>query len=158
MALPIFLTDAQINTGGQTLIFLSLAFFSCFLTYCVLMALYKRSAQNILNDRIDAERFIRNFHLLFHHLFLADLNLKRMISGHSLRKLVHFVWLILLLIAAITLQVGLLSISPNSGNYTAVQAGLIFYFISLIGYFVTRSFSYYNEKLQVLKRVWIHAR
>lgn len=74
-------------------------------------------------------------------------------------KLTYLAFLILLVIGVITLQVGLSSINPlayKEGNYQAVQAGLVLYFFAIIGYFVSRSLSYYKEKLTTRKRLWMH--
>ena len=59
-ALPVFLTGRQITEGGQTLLLMLLSISASFLLYCSLMALYKRSPQNIANDRAESERFINN--------------------------------------------------------------------------------------------------
>jgi len=77
----------------------------------------------------------------------------------SFGKLVHLAWLLGIIVAMIVLQYGFSSIDSlqyNTGNYVAIQAGLVLFFMSLIGYFVTRTVSYYKETVTIRKRVLIH--
>jgi len=59
-SLPIFLTKSQIERGGPTLLWMLLTLLAAFITFITLMALYKRSPQNVINDRINAESFVKN--------------------------------------------------------------------------------------------------
>lgn len=66
-ALPIFLTSVQIEKGSQTLLLMLLSLLAAFTLYCSLMALYKRSPQNIATDRAESERFISNVSCFVSH-------------------------------------------------------------------------------------------
>ena len=59
-AIPIYFTESQIARGGSTLLWMLLVLLGGFIIYISLMGLYKRNPQNVINDRIAAELFIKN--------------------------------------------------------------------------------------------------
>ncbi|KAJ3319632.1 hypothetical protein HDV06_006194 [Boothiomyces sp. JEL0866] len=136
---PIYLTSAQIEKGSKLL-------------WEMVGALLK-----LLKDIEASDRFVVNFHDLIKTVFNPAMVPKELMDKPS--KFVPWGFLVLWVISIIVIQVGLTSISasdPTNRNDTAIQVGLVMYFLSLIGYYLSRCFSYYKMKTDMKKKAQAH--
>jgi hypothetical protein len=155
---PIFLSQTQLDEGGSSLLGLCLGLLSIFVCYIALMSLIKKTPEIILKERLAAEKFISNTHLMSESLFKVYLiGVKRI--GSSWGKVISIFFLVGMVVAVGVITTGLQTISiidSTSGKYGQIQAGLVLYFVALIGYFISRVLAFYKDKLEVRKKVKAH--
>jgi hypothetical protein len=152
---PIFLSENQLALGSGALLGLSFAIGGICLIYVTLVLLMKKSAAEKVKESNNAELFVRNVQDLSLSLFFPNILPSK--RWFVLGKLASVCWMILFLISIIVLQTGLSTIGTLQfvnvdRNDKQIQAGLVLYFLALIGYFITRTMSYYKDKLEVRKK------
>lgn len=155
---PIFLSQKQLDEGGPSLIGLVCGIGAIFVFYIALIALIKKNQETILKEKLAAERFVKNTHMMSESLFKPYLiGVKRI--GTSWGKIISIFLLLAWIVSIIVITTGLQTISIEDdakGNYAQIQAGLVLYFVALIGYFISRVLAYYKDKLEIRKKVRAH--
>lgn len=159
---PIYFTDAQKDQAMNT-VAIAIAVFVIFIILYALLQFFKPSvlknseaelSQKRLTEIEAAERFVVNFHQLSWKMISPELNR----ISDSPGKAVSWLFLILWIVGVVVIETGLKTIVPYSPvrNQLQIQVGIIIYFASIIGYFVSRVLSFYREKLQIRKKINAH--
>ncbi|KAJ3313538.1 hypothetical protein HDV04_001755 [Boothiomyces sp. JEL0838] len=155
---PIYLTSAQVEKGskllwemvGALLIFIAAYFFVELIFPKFFSKNEEVKKKKLLKDIEASDKFVVNFHDLIKTVFNPAILPKELMDKPS--KFIPWGFLVLWVISIIVIQVGLNTISvanPTNRNDTAIQVGLIMYFVSLIGYYLSRCFSYYKSKTMI---------
>ncbi|KAJ3269570.1 hypothetical protein HDV01_001212 [Terramyces sp. JEL0728] len=162
---PIYLTTAQQEKGSKLLWEMVGALIGIFAVYFFVELIFPRffsrneemKKKKLLKDIEASDRFVLNFHDLIKTIFNPAIVPKALMDKPT--KFIPWVFLALWVVAIIVIQVGLTSISasnPTTRNDTAIQVGLVMYFASLIGYYLSRTFSYYKMKIDMRKKAQAH--
>lgn len=160
---PIYLTPEQLAAGGTSLAILACSFCAIVVTFIAVVALRPRfsadpmhvKAQDKANDVEAAEAFVTNFHALARTFISPN------VTGITSRpgKLISWAFVALFVVAVIITENGLRSISLDNQDARKtfqISAGLICYFVSVLGYFVSRVISYYRDQLELRKKIVEH--
>ncbi|KAJ3258994.1 hypothetical protein HK103_003135 [Boothiomyces macroporosus] len=162
---PIYLTSAQAEKGskllwemvGALLVFIAAYFFVELIFPKFFSKNEEVKKKKLLKDIEASDKFVVNFHDLIKTVFNPAIVPKELMDKPS--KFIPWGFLVLWVISIIVIQAGLNTISvanPANRNDTAIQVGLIMYFVSLIGYYLSRCFSYYKMKTDMKKKAQAH--
>lgn len=157
-SLPIYIeldeSDINYDSEKQTVLIIFAAFAGILIIYFAVRLLLplvsKQTEEMRLKDELDtkrnAESFVTNFHSIMGHFFGPSVSLKDIRRSPS--KLIPHSFILVWVVSIIVIDNAIRSFDPATGSpiikQPQTQCGLILFFISVLGYMLNRTYSYYK--------------